>query len=131
MTSNDKDDFLDDLLTGEELSDFRRASLDRGIAQLRVRRKRHQITLRAAIAGVPLLLLALAVTQISKSTGPTSTSDNWLKPSPPVQLVHQEIKWITDDELFALFNGRPMALVGKPGEQQLVFLDQRSSDFLQ
>ena len=37
---------------------------------------------------------------------------------------------INDDELFALFAGRSMALIGKPGEQQLVFLDQ-NSDFLE
>ena len=32
---------------------------------------------------------------------------------------------------FALFADRSMALIGKPGEQQLVFLDSQSSDFLQ
>jgi hypothetical protein len=34
------------------------------------------------------------------------------------------VKFINDEELLALFPGRPLALVGKPGEQQLVFLDQ-------
>jgi hypothetical protein len=33
----------------------------------------------------------------------------------------QEI--ITDEELFALFPNRALALIGSPGHQQLVFLD--------
>jgi DNA-binding XRE family transcriptional regulator len=32
-------------------------------------------------------------------------------------------KMLSDEELFALFPGRSLALVGKPGYQQLVFLD--------
>ena len=131
MISDDKDQLLNNLLTGEELSGFRHASLEHGIAELRARRKRRQIAHRAAIACVPLLLVALAISQIAKLSWPRATRDNSLRPPPPVQLVDREIKWINDDELFALFDGRPMALVGKPGEQQLVFLDQRSSDFLQ
>ena len=34
----------------------------------------------------------------------------------------QPVKIISDEELFALFPNRPLALVGKPGHQQLVFL---------
>jgi hypothetical protein len=34
------------------------------------------------------------------------------------------VKLITDDELLALFPDRPVALIGKPGQQQLVFLDE-------
>jgi len=34
-----------------------------------------------------------------------------------------KVKIITDEELFALFPNRAMALIGSPGHQQLVFLD--------
>jgi hypothetical protein len=34
------------------------------------------------------------------------------------------VKLINDDELLALFPDRPVALIGKPGQQQLVFLDK-------
>jgi hypothetical protein len=34
------------------------------------------------------------------------------------------VKIITDEELFSLFPNRSMVLVGQPGHQQLVFLDQ-------
>ncbi len=35
-----------------------------------------------------------------------------------------DLEIITDEELFSLFPNRPLALVGKPGHQQLIFLDQ-------
>jgi len=34
------------------------------------------------------------------------------------------VKYITTQELFALFPGRPIALIGKPGRQQVIFLDE-------
>jgi hypothetical protein len=34
------------------------------------------------------------------------------------------VRVISDEELFALFPGRSLALVGPPGHQQLVFLDE-------
>ena len=37
-----------------------------------------------------------------------------------------DIKLITDEELFALFPGRSVALIGKPGHQQLVFLNTQT-----
>ena len=37
------------------------------------------------------------------------------------------VKMISDEELFALFPGRSLALIGKPGHQQLVFLDTPAS----
>jgi hypothetical protein len=33
------------------------------------------------------------------------------------------VKIINDEELFALFPNRAMALIGSPGHQQLIFLD--------
>jgi hypothetical protein len=49
----------------------------------------------------------------------------------PERAVAGITKMITDDELFCLFPGRSMALIGTPGSQQLVFLDRnRQSDKL-
>jgi hypothetical protein len=36
----------------------------------------------------------------------------------------QPIKVISDEELFALFPRRSLALIGSPGHQKLVFLDR-------
>jgi hypothetical protein len=33
------------------------------------------------------------------------------------------VRFISDDELLSLFPGRPVALIGAPGQQQFVFLD--------
>jgi hypothetical protein len=35
------------------------------------------------------------------------------------------VKIINDEELFALFPGRAVALIGKPGHRQFVLLDSR------
>ena len=132
MTPHEQDQLLKELLTGEEISDFRRASLEQGIALIRLQRKRRQIAQRAALVCVGLLLLALFIGELPKSFRPRPATPQAQQAVPRVPLAADlEIKWINDDELFALFADRPMALIGKPGEQQLVFLDSQSSDFLQ
>ena len=132
MTPHEKDQLLKELLTGEEISDFRRASLEQGIALIRLQRKRRQIAQRAAMVCVGLVLSSLFINQIAKSSRSRPATSQARQSAPPVPLAADlEIKWINDDELFALFADRPMALIGKPGEQQLVFLDSQSSDFLQ
>src|SRR5438105_3405378 len=131
MTPHEKDQLLKELLTGEEISDFRRASLEQGIALVRLQRKRRQIAQRAALVCMGLLLLALFIRELPKSSRPRPATPQAQQTVPPVPVAaNPEIKWINDDELFALFAGRSMVLIGKPGEQQLVFLDQ-SSDFLE
>ena len=37
--------------------------------------------------------------------------------------AESKVEYITADQLFALFPNRQIALVGKPGHQQLIFLD--------
>ena len=130
MTPDEENILLTELLGAKELADFRRASLEQGIVLVRLRRKRRQIMQRAAIFCVPLLLLALFLNQIAKSFWPHAAAPVAKEFSVPVQAGEAEIQFINDEELFALFAGRSLALVGKPGEQQLVFLDQQSSGFL-
>jgi hypothetical protein len=131
MTPREKDQLLKEFLTGEEITDFRRASHEQGIALVRLQRKRRQIAQRAALVCVGLLLLALFTSEFQKSSLPRPATPRAQQAVPPAPLAADlEIKWISDEELFALFAGRSMALIGKPGEQQLVFLDQ-SSDFLE
>ena len=132
MIPHEQDQLLKELLTGEEISDFRRASLEQGIALIRLQRKRRQIAQRAAMVCVGLVLSSLFINQIAKSSRSRPATSQAQQAVPPVPVAtNPEIKWINDDELFALFADRSMALIGKPGEQQLVFLDSQSSDFLQ
>ncbi len=101
------------------LGAFRQASLDAGLAALARRRQRRR-HLRTAALVAPALLLGFALVaryQSAASAPPLSSAADRTEAAPA------EITTISDDELFALFPGRSLALVGRPGEQQLVFLD--------
>ena len=123
MKRTEKDDLLKDLLSGDELAEFRQASLERGLKALAARRTRRQI-LRAC-AGCSLLLALVAVLSPwlpghSRRNSVASAPSDAAAPAPSHTC---EIKFISDDELMALFPNRPIALIGKPGHQQFVFLD--------
>ena len=122
---NEQDQLLREILTGDELTSFRRASLEIGLARMRQQRARRRAARACALGSLPLLLaLVLFVLR-------TPESRHWPKikstlPSETRASTHGErvkMKFITDEELFALFPDRPVVLIGKPGQQELVFLD--------
>jgi hypothetical protein len=125
MTENDQNQLLRELLPGEETSDFRRVSLEKGLASIRLQRKRRQL---ARVFGLFFLmaLFPAAILFIERSNRYPSEKS--------VKMQHNvasfrtdeglETKFITDEDLFRLFPGRSMALIGKPGEQELVFLSK-------
>jgi hypothetical protein len=125
MNRDEHDQLLAQLLTGEGLESFRQATLNSGLAALRHKRRRHRIAMTCALTALPLLagLIALFVAHAipQKSVTVSPPADQWIvlasDPDNPVKVI-------SDAELFALFANRPLALVGKPGHQQLVFLDQ-------
>jgi hypothetical protein len=45
----------------------------------------------------------------------------------PKTIEGTPIRVIGDEELLALFQGRPVALLGEPGHQRLVLLDEKDS----
>ena len=120
---------LNSLLAGEESADIRRASLDFGLAALGRRRHRRRITRLCAIAGLPLLLGAIAligfhaaeIRRIAVAHAARSALIAAGFKSRPIEVIN-------DEQLFALFPDRPIALVGEPGQQKLVFLDQAAAD---
>ena len=118
MNKNDTDRLLNELLVGDELDAFRRASLEESLALLRGRNVRRQRIRRAALVAV--LLLAPAI--LLKDLVPRKSDRTAGVVSRPVS--KQDVEIISDEQLFALFPNRPLALVGKPGQQQLVFLDE-------
>jgi len=94
---------------------------------MRQQQRRRRVVRICALVAVPLLFaVAILSRRAPEVSGRLTVSAN-----PPPAVVpgpHArggDIKFITDEELFALFPNRPLALVGKPGQQQLVFLDQR------
>lgn len=127
MKSDKPNCLLKEILAGDELADFRQASLEQGLSAIRrqQRRRRHILRLSA------LLLLPLLFTFAILSRRAPEVSSHHLSSSntigatiPALPADGRDAKFITDEELFALFPNRPLALVGKPGRQQLVFLDQ-------
>jgi hypothetical protein len=118
MNKNETDRLLDAMLAGDELDAFRRASLEESLALVRGRNVRLQRIRRAAIAAVLFLAFAILLKDLvpGKHTGSTRVVKR------PVS--KEEVEIISDEQLFALFPNRPLALVGKPGQQQLVFLDE-------
>jgi hypothetical protein len=124
MKRTERDDLLNELLPGDELADFRRSSLELGLRAMAARRTRRQVF--RACAGCSLLL-ALAATILWPLL-----PENWTGRKSVAQVSEvarapaaSSVKFISDDELMALFPNRAVALIGKPGHQQFVFLDVR------
>jgi len=126
MKQPDENPLLDEILTDQSLEALRHTSLARGLdTQRRARRRRH--ALRAAMcAGVALLLfLTLSRPKTAQEIArPPSNPTPGVSHLPTTAPKESGIKMLSDEELFALFPGRSLALVGRPGHQQLVFLDE-------
>ncbi|HVY69286.1 MAG TPA: hypothetical protein VHH73_05125 [Verrucomicrobiae bacterium] len=118
MNRHDQEKMLAEILGGDDASDFREATLAAGLKAVRQRRRNR----RALYGAVPILLLALALWPHRQPAQMLALSQPALvKPaSAPTPAVEE----ISTEQLFALFPDRPLALVGKPGNQEFVFLDQ-------
>jgi len=126
MKPSDQDSLLNEILADDELSAFRQASLERGLTAIRRLRSQRSILRRCALAALPLLgALAFFLHWKVQNSGRrmiVSKPAREVVPSPSREIAR--VRFISDEELFALFPDRSLALIGKPGEQQLVFLDQ-------
>ena len=126
MKHSEHDRLLNEIVTGEELADFREASLQHALAAIRQQRRRHCSLRLGVLAAVPVVVVLAIV--FSRSPKPPLREIAASKASAvavsPVQPRIAPVKLINDDELLALFPDRPVALIGKPGQQRLIFLDQ-------
>jgi hypothetical protein len=152
MTPDDRDHLLRELLGDDSLENLRRDSLAAGLVALRARRRRRAVLAGASAAAVLLLAFALAwpghpagdptangdATPPSRllaavaEADPTATGATRLQPeAAPAEIspdtADNGVQLITDEELFALFPGRSMALIGPPGAQQFLFLGDQSA----
>jgi hypothetical protein len=123
MTNHDRDQLLGDVFDGDELNQLRQTSLSRGLKEMR-RRRQCAVAARVSMMAIPVLLLAV-VAFYPRFQQPRLT------PVPTTMAFapkgESKVEYITADQLFALFPNRAMALVGKPGHQQLIFLDKPSA----
>ena len=119
MTEHDKNRLLENILGDDALNQLRQQSLSLGLKEMRRRRQRAAIA-RVSMMALPVMLLALAV--FYPRVQPTHQAVK------PMAMAHNteaasKVEYITKEQFFALFPNRPMALVGKPGHQQVIFLD--------
>jgi len=114
MTEREKEQLLEEVLGGEDASGLREATLTAGLRAMRWKRRRR-------MAGyLSVLILPLGFLLMHSAHEQKMVVMAQLSPPPPEPKVER----ITTEQLFALFPNRPLALVGAPGNQQLVFLDQ-------
>ncbi|MBI5386433.1 MAG: hypothetical protein HZA90_17315 [Verrucomicrobia bacterium] len=114
------DPLLNELLADESLEVVRRRSLEQGLAVARRRRQRAGWAKAGMIAAVILGALCLFLPNGKRpelreqvARGPATTTH-----------APSAVRFISDDELLALFSGRPLALIGPPERRTLLFLDQ-------
>jgi hypothetical protein len=118
MNTPEKNELLNEVLGGDELNAFRDATLACGLDAMR-RRTRRRRQFQAAAIMAPLLVLVLH-SHFQRETPVVSRS----VPAPPPLAQTGKVKYITEKELFALFPNRPIALIGEPGHQQFLLLDE-------
>lgn len=128
MNHDEQDQLLKELLSGDELAAFRQASLEGGLTWVRRKRRRQRAVRFCALACAALLcasgiLLNRVLDRAGRQIAGSGSSAHEAAPPPAGATT---VKFITDAELFALFPDRAMALIGKPGQQQLVFLDAQA-----
>jgi hypothetical protein len=119
MTEEEKNQLLEEILGDDELTRLRQTSLSRGLREMRRRRQRAAAA-RVSMMALPALLLAVWAFYLRFPPRPPA-------PAPPAMALASKavskVEYINREQLFALFPGRSLALVGKPGHQQLIFLD--------
>lgn len=129
MNNTDRETLLNDVLAGENLESFRQSSLAAGVIYLR-RRRRRVLAVRTGFLAIAVCAAACwlawpdhsaQVSQLAKTATESPASPE--APSESSGKLH----FINDDELLALFPNRSVALIGKPGNQRLIFLDQASN----
>ena len=128
MKRPEQDRLIGEILTETSLTKFRQASLDHTLTQLRQRQRNKRAFHFCLLATVPILLVIAFWLTISREANPSLTAISDVPYSDPSVVAipatkSAPVKPISKEELLALFPGRPLALIGAPGEQQLVFLD--------
>ena len=106
--------------------DFRADTLDKTLAYARRHRRFRKTVGLTACALVPLLILAGFL--LLRSNPETQLAEHQPIPPPPdqsVTIAGTSIRILTtDEELFAMFPNRPIAIIGPPDSPQVLFLDE-------
>lgn len=106
-------------LTDPALEQLRQSSLATGVKIFRRRRRA-----RAMVMSGSVVLAAVAAVVVARR------NSEYLPPRPAAAAsvnTPRHVSYVNDAELLSLFPHRPVALVGNPGEQQLVFIDRTTT----
>jgi len=130
MKHHRHDDLLRETFADRELESLREASLNRGLAAVRTKRRRHMLR-NSTLAAMPMLLL-MAVLFWRTPSEPVPVAKALPIAAIPSLKIYPAIKTadmapvptISDKELLALYPNRSVGLLGKPGQQKLVFFDE-------
>lgn len=125
-TPDELDQLLNDVLSPETSEDIRTTTLDQGLTALRQRKRKRVLIQRVGVCTAAASVLIALVVSLTPPTEKPSTSVAAVSPAPVDKTVPgTNIRIISDEELFALFPDRPLALVGPKGHQELIFLDEK------
>ncbi|HUR60515.1 MAG TPA: hypothetical protein VM029_22535 [Opitutaceae bacterium] len=113
MNPSEQDRLLREVLADEALEQRRAASLEGMLGAVRLRKRRR--ALATSVLATLTVALTIALVAQRRLDAPR---DRTIAPSPRPAVAR-----ISDDQLLALFADRSVALIGQPGQQQLVFLD--------
>jgi len=128
MNRSDQEKLLKEILPSEDMADFQKASLACGLAGLRRERRRRHVVRTGSVAAVLICLFVGILLQSGKTVRTAQSPALRAAPDVSPQLASGHVDFITDDQLLALFTNQPVALVGKPGDQRLVFLSASEGD---
>jgi hypothetical protein len=120
MNSTDRTKLLRETLSDDSLAALRTDSLRGGLEVLRARRRRRRLAVAVAGAAAVALFFGLSLPgrRQERTTNVAPISAGHRARLPPIEVI-------TDEELLALFPTQTIALVGTPGRQELLFLDER------
>lgn len=127
MNPQDQEKLLNEILPPDDPADFRQASLERSLIGLRRERRRRHVVRVSAVA-VALICISLGIVLNSRTTKQNQAAQIQPPPTAASPALASHVEFINDDQLLALITNRPVALVGKPGEQRLVFLGKSEND---
>jgi len=117
MNRLDQERLLREALTDDALDVIRTKSLARGVSELKAKRR-----IRTLVSGVTATVVVL--TALTLSRGPKQSPASRAAEVSSSSVPARAIKIIDDEQLLALFPTRSIALVGAPGRQELIFLDE-------
>ena len=120
-TPFESEELLNEVMSPDEL---RAATLERTLTAAR----RHRRVRRAAQGAIVVAALLIPATIALRERAPKNPAitENNLQSAPSTQTVPgTNIRIVSDEELLAMFPGRPVALVGPPQDRRFVFLDQQ------